>query len=150
MLEIIKRIRWQKVWVAALAYLVIVFIFRQIEVILTMDFYKNPEYFGVWSRLMMPKAGPPPMSFFVTSLVFTYLTGMTLAALYEFIRPLLPKEVKARFYVYAKIVVVLATVFFTLPVWLLFNIPLILLLIWFITALVTIMCATVAFIWILK
>lgn len=150
MLEILRKIHWRKVWVAAFAYLVIAFVFRQIEVVLTMDFYKNPEYFGVWSRLMMPMTGPPPISFFVASFIFTYLTGVTLAALYEFIKPLLPKEVKVRFYVYSKIVIVLAAVFFTLPVWLLFNVPLNLLVIWFTTALVTIMCATVAFIWILK
>ncbi len=148
--EIIRRIHWQKVLVAAVAYLIIAFILRQIEVVLTMDYYKNPEFFGVWSKLMMPTAGPPPASFLVTSLVFTYLTGLTLAALYEFLKPILPKDVKTRFYVYTKVVIVLATVLFTLPVLLLFNIPFSLLFVWFITALVTIMCSTVAFIWILK
>ena len=28
-----------------------------------MDYYLDPAYFPVWSKLMMPTAGPPPASF---------------------------------------------------------------------------------------
>jgi hypothetical protein len=36
--------------------------------IMEMGYYKDPQYFPVWSKLMMPGAGPPPTSFFLYSM----------------------------------------------------------------------------------
>jgi hypothetical protein len=50
-----------------------------IEVIATMDIYLMPEYFPVWSNLMMPDMGPPPAIFYAISIS----TSIGLALLYS-------------------------------------------------------------------
>lgn len=108
---------------AAAVYTIVAFVVHQIEVMLTMNYYLMPEYFGVWSKVMMPGAGPPPASFMVYSLVFTYIAGVVVGALYDFIKDLLPKKFWPRVLNFTDLVISLMIVFFTLPVYLLFNVP---------------------------
>ena len=70
MIKWIAKIDLKKVLLASLAYTIVAMIIRQIEAVLTMRYYLMPEYFGVWSQVMMPTAGPPPPSFFTTSTSF--------------------------------------------------------------------------------
>lgn len=93
-----------------------------------------PQYFGVWSKVMMPSAGPPPPSFMVISLIFGLVTGISLALIYYYIRELLPKDVMKRTFYFADILVGTSFVFFTLPVYLMFNVPVGLLVSWFISS----------------
>jgi hypothetical protein len=76
----IKESSWKRVFLSGLIISVISFVVRQVEAVLTLKYYMMPQYFGVWSKVMMPAAGPPPASFVVTSLVFTLVTGVSLAA----------------------------------------------------------------------
>ncbi len=92
-----------------------------------------PEYFGVWSKTMMPTAGPPPVSFMITSLVFTFVTGVSITLIYYYLKDHLPKEEKKRAFYFADLMIGTSFVFFTLPVYLLLNIPFGLLVSWFIT-----------------
>lgn len=150
MVNCLEKIRWGKVLIAGFIFLIITTIIRQIEVVFTMDYYKIPEYFGVWSKLMMPSAGPPPVSFLVTSLFFSLATGVVLAAFYDFVKNLLPKEKWPRIICFWEIVIGLSFVFFTLPTYLLFNLPLILLVWWFISSAVIFFLTAVVFANILK
>ena len=43
-------------------------IIHSIEAFATMDFYLDPNYFGVWSKIMMPGPGPPPAEFYYYSI----------------------------------------------------------------------------------
>jgi hypothetical protein len=43
---------------------------------LTMGFYMMPQYWPVWSKVMMPEAGPPPTSFYIWALIFDFITGL--------------------------------------------------------------------------
>ena len=129
----IKEISWKKILLSSLVFTIIAFVVRQIEVILTINYYKMPEYFGLWSKTMMPKAGPPPVSFMITSLVFTFATGISLALIYYYLKDHLPKEEKKRILYFADLMIATSFVFFTFPVYLMFNVPLGLLVSWFVS-----------------
>lgn len=130
----VKGLSWKKIVLFGVIFAVISFVIRQVEVVLTMKYYTMPEYFGVWSKVMMPTAGPPPYSFLVTSLVFTFVTGVSLALIYYYLRDHLPKETNKRIFYFADLMVGTSFIFFTLPVYLMFNVPMGLLISWFITS----------------
>ena len=135
--ETFKKIHWKNVLFAALIYLVIAYVIRQIEVIITMPFYFDPNYLSVWSTLMMPEPGPPPLSFTLISIVFTFTTGLVLAALWAALKDFLPKQFWAKVLAYTDIVVALMLVLSFLPMVLLINLPLLLIFSWFITGILT-------------
>lgn len=143
--ECIKKIRWGKVIWAGLVFLVIGFVVRQVEAVLTMNYYLMPEYFGVWSKVMMPSVGPPPASFMIISAIFIFLTGVVLAGFYDFIKELLPKKPGERVVCFMVTMISLLVVFFTLPVYLMFNVPVGLLVSWFLSTLVVLGGASVVF-----
>ncbi len=128
-----KKIKWGKVFVAAFIYLIIANIIRQIEIALTINYYQMPEYFGVWSTIMMPATRPPPMSFFLVSLSITLITGIALAAFYDFIKEILPKKFWQKVISFTDIVIGLMLVLSYLPMYLLINLPLGLLGYWFVS-----------------
>lgn len=130
----IKKIKWGKLVLCGLIYLVFTTVIRQIEVILTMKYYLMPQYFGVWSKLMMPNAGPPPPSFMITSLTFTFASGLSIGLVYYYIRNLLPKQFWHRVIFFADLMIGTSFIFFTLPAYLLFNLPFQLLFSWFISS----------------
>lgn len=145
-----RKLNWRKILLASLLFLVISTVVRQIETILTMKYYVMPEYFGIWSKLMMPKAGPPPLEFFVFSLLFTWLTGLVLAYVYEWIKNSLPKTFWLRVLGYTKLIALMMIVFSYLPMYLILNVPSTLLLSWLITGTVIIFLASIEFVKIMK
>ena len=146
----IKEISWKKVVFSSFIFLAISFAIRQIEAILTLNYYKMPEYFGLWSKNMMPKAGPPPLSFMITSLIFTFATGISLALIYYYLKDHLPKDEKKRIFYFADLMIGTSFVFFTLPTYLLFNIPPGLLASWFISNFIILTTVSWIFVKILK
>lgn len=145
MCDCCKKIRWGKVLVAGFLFLIIATVIRQIEAILTMRYYLIPEYFGVWSRAMMPKAGPPPTSFYLTSWVFSFITGVVLAGFYDLAKDFLGKTCCNKTCGFTCIMVALSLVFFSLPAYLLFNLPLVLLMSWFISSVIVFYLVAVVF-----
>src|SRR3990167_11475904 len=111
----IKEISWKKVFLSGAIFTVISFVIRQIEALLTMGYYTDPQYFGLWSKLMMPSNGPPPAEFVITSLVFTFVTGISLALIYYYLRKHLPQNLKQRVFYFADLMVATSFLFFTLP-----------------------------------
>jgi membrane protein insertase Oxa1/YidC/SpoIIIJ len=81
----------------------------------------------------------------ILSLLFTFITGITLAAFYDFIKSLLPKNCWERVFDFTGTVAVLMLVFSYLPMYLLINLPLGLVVCWFITGLVTVFIGAVVF-----
>ncbi|OGV95777.1 hypothetical protein A2W24_03885 [Microgenomates group bacterium RBG_16_45_19] len=69
----------------------------------------------------------------MTSLILTFGVGISLALVYYYIREMLPKETKRRIFFMADLTIGLSFIFFTLPVYLMFNVPLGLLISWFLT-----------------
>lgn len=146
MIEWMKRINWGKVVLSGFIYTLIATVVHQIEAALTMNYYLDPTYFGLWSKLMMPIAGPPPMSFFITSLVMTFVSGVSLAIVYYYLRDRLPQEPKKRVIYFTDLTVGLGFIFFTLPVYLMFNVPLGLLIAWFISSFIILFASSAVFV----
>jgi hypothetical protein len=130
----LKEISWKKVLLSGLLFSVLSFVVRQIEALLTLKYYMAPQYFGLWSKVMMPAAGPPPPTFMITSLVFTFVTGISITLIYYYLKDHLPKEVKKRIFYFADLMIGTSFTFFTLPVYLMFNVPVMLLVSWFISS----------------
>jgi hypothetical protein len=130
----IKKISWVKTLEVGLVYTIFAFIIRQGEALLTLNYYMDPQYFGVWSKLMMPSAGPPPFSFMITSLVMTFVSGVSLAIIYYYLRDHLPKNKTQRALYFSDLMIATSFIFFTLPTYLMFNVPVGLLLSWFISS----------------
>lgn len=131
MFKWIQEIKLRKIILCAILYTVFATIIRQIEAVLTIKYYMMPQYFGVWSKTMMPTAGPPPASFFITSLIFTFASGVSLAVVYSYIGNMLPKLFWKRVLFFADLMIGTSFIFFTLPSYLLFNLPIQLLISWF-------------------
>ncbi len=129
----ISKINWGKIGIVAFLYTLFATVVHQIEALVSLKYYMMSEYFGVWSKLMMPKAGPPPQEFFIASTVLTFTTGVSLALVYCYIRDMLPKNNRERIFLFADLMIGLQFVFFTLPVYLLFHVPPILLVSWFVS-----------------
>jgi uncharacterized membrane protein len=92
---------------------------------------------------MMPTTGPPPPEFMVTSLIFTFLSGMALAIIYYYLKDYLPKGFWKRSTFFADVLVSTSFVFFTLPVYLLFNVPAALLGYWFVSTFVVLLLTSI-------
>lgn len=129
----IKELSIRKILLTSVIFTVISFVLHQVEALLTMKYYLMPQYFGVWSKIMMPSNGPPPASFMITSLIFTFVTGISITLIYYYLRDHLPKETRRRIFYFADLMLGTYFVFFTLPVYLMFNVPVGLLVSWFIS-----------------
>ena len=129
----LRDLSWRKILLVGILYTVFATVIRQIEVVLTMKYYQMPEFFGVWSKIMMPTAGPPSSNFIIMSLILTFYPGVSLALIYCYIRDYLPKSFWKRVFLFADLMISASFIFFTLPCYLLFNLPVQLLVSWFIS-----------------
>lgn len=145
-----KKINFGKLLLVAGIYTVVAIIIRQIEAVLTMKYYMMPEYFGVWSKIMMPTVGPPPIDFFLSSAVITFATGLSITIIYYYMRDILPKDPKTRTFYFADILIGTSFVFFTLPVYLLFDVPWQLLVSWFVTTFIILLIGSYTIVKIIK
>jgi uncharacterized membrane protein len=123
MIKWIAKINWLKVLLVGVLYTVISMVMQQVGVLFTMKYYTDPQYSGVWSKLMMPSAGPPPPEFMITSLIMTLASGISIALIYYYLKDMLPKNVMKRTFLFADLLIATSFIFFTLPVYLLFNVP---------------------------
>lgn len=141
-----KKLHWKKIAVAGFWYWVITTLVQQLELAWTMGYYTDPVRRQVWSRVMMPEAGgPPPVGFFVVSAMFTFVTGMTVAAVFEFIKPQLGKTYWGKVVGFTDIMVGLSIVFALFPIYLLLNVPLGLLGWWLVANWVSMFAASAVF-----
>ncbi|MFA4875771.1 MAG: hypothetical protein WC586_00025 [Methanoregula sp.] len=60
------------------------------EVITTMDIYMMPEYFPVWSKLMMPDMGPPPAMFYLISISVSVGLALLYSTVFHILRSGIP------------------------------------------------------------
>lgn len=146
----LKELSWQKIFLVGFIYTVFSSLVHRSEAILTMKYYKVPEYLGVWSKLIMSKAGPAPLEFMATSVIFTLYSGISLALIYSYIRDYLPKLFWKRVFLFADLMIAASFIFFTLPSYILFNIPPQLLLSWFISSFIILVFSSYTFVKIIK
>ena len=154
--RILKNLNWArkinigKLLLVAGIYTVAATILRQIEAVVSMKYYMSPEYFGVWSKIMMPSVGSPPMEYFLSSVVITFATGLSITIIYYYMRDILPKNPRTRTFYFADIMIGTSFVFFTLPTYLLFNLPWQLHLSWFITTFIILLIGSYTIVKVIK
>ena len=142
-----KNIRFEKVFISGLIYTAIAFVVHQIEILLTMKYYLMHQYFGAWSLVMMPSLGvTPPTNFFVLSILFSLMTGLSLAVFYEFVKSLLAGSRCQKICQFSCLPIAMFFIFFFLPTYLIFNAPLALLASWFFTNIIISFLSAMVFI----
>ena len=147
----IAKISWSKLGLSAFIYSVVTIVIRQIEaVVFTMKYYQLPEYSGVWNKLMMPNGGPPSSAFFITSTIMTIVSGIGLGLVYYYLREMLPKRSWQRIFFFADLLIGVQFIFFTLPVYLMFNVPPGLLISWFISSFIILVFTSFTFVKVLR
>jgi hypothetical protein len=125
-----SKIRFGRILVAGLVFAIVAMIVNNLGAFLTMSYYLIPAYFPVWSKLMMPTAGPPPMSFFFLSFTFSFVTGVLFALVYVLVRAALPRSVWLRGVYYGLLVFVVGSIPGYLALLLLINLPIGLVVAW--------------------
>lgn len=110
--------------IVGFAMMVVGQIIHTIGATLTMDYYTNPQYFSVWSKLMTPSAGPPPVSFMIVSLIFGLITSLIFAWFYSIVKNSIPGDtVLSKGINYGLLMFLTVGVTFTLNLILLINLP---------------------------
>lgn len=133
----LKKISYLRVLVAAIVFAVVSYIVHFVGALIEMPYYLIEEYFPVWSKVMMPAAGPPPMSFHVYSILFGFVSALMFVLVYAFIKQGIPSRSRmSRGMVYGVLVFMLASIPSFLSMYLLINLPLMLLVSWTIQGLV--------------
>ena len=145
----IYNVAWMKVIQVGICYTILTTIIKQIESIIMMQYYSSEIYRGVWSKFLAPTVGPRPFEFFVNYFIGTFLTGVSLCIIYYYLKSYLPKKKWERTFFFADVLVATSFVFFTIPVYILFNVPLALLGSWFITTFICVVSASMLIVHIL-
>ena len=125
-----------KIIVSGILFAIISQIIHTIESFATMNFYMDSTYFGVWSKIMMPTAGAPPAEFYYYSIIFAVITGIIYAIVYEMIKKSLPAKTLTKQGLYFGLLLFLLSIPFSLTMYLLINLPTLLLVYWSVSGLV--------------
>ena len=149
-----------KIIVSGIVFAIIAQIIHTIESIATMSFYTDPKYFSVWSVIMMPKQGPPPTDFYIYSIVFGIIAGIIYAVVYEMIKKSLPvgtvfkqglfSGTTFKHGFYFGLLLFLISIPMSLTMYLLINLPAMLLVYWSISGLIVDLIGGVAIARIMK
>lgn len=93
------------------------------EAFLTMEIYLMEEFFPVWSRIMMSGAGPPPATFYLYSIGFSFIVGILYAAVFRVIEEGIPGTGIQKGLCYGFILFLISGLPFLLTTYLLINLP---------------------------
>lgn len=157
MIKWMSKINTGKLVQVGLIYTVVATVVHQIEAMLTMNYYLDPAYAGLWSKLMMPTslagtpiAGPPPAAFFITSLILSFVIGISLGLIYYYVRDMLPARQWERVFFFTDLMIATSFLFSTLPMYLMLNVPVGLLVSWFVSSFVILLISAYSFVRLLK
>ena len=143
MIKWMKDIKWGRVFLVAGIFTVISLLVRQLEMMVMFPYYQSEVYRSVWNKLLLPTVGPISFEFLVNYLIATFLTGISLCIIYYYLKSYLPKKKWERTFFFADVLVATSFVFFTIPVYILFNVPLALLGSWFLTTFISVISASI-------
>lgn len=123
--------------ITAVAMTILAQIVHTLESILTMGYYLDPAYFSVWSKVMMPAAGPPPASFYIYSIVFALVGWFLFASVYSKLGAAIKEKTEIRKGLkFGALAFLLAGLPCTLTLYLLINLPVGLIISWMVSSLV--------------
>ena len=125
-----------KLWriiLAGIICMAISFAINMVSSMLTIGFYKDSAYYQVWSRIMMPTAGPPPWYFSLYAIAFSLIGGILIAVVYSFVKSAFKqKSAVKRGLFYGFLLFLVAGIPPMLSMILLINLPLMLVISWMI------------------
>ena len=131
------KISWPRLLAVAILYAIVSEIVMTLGAMLDMSYYMDPAYFAVWSKLMMPAAGPPPAEFYYFGITFQLVTGFLFAIVYSVIKGSVPgKGWKNKGLMYGFLIFLVAGIPTTMTLYLLINLPVGLILSWMLQSLV--------------
>lgn len=134
-----------RIILAAIAFLIISQVINTIEAYATMSYYKDPAYATVWSKIMMPTAGSPPMEFFYISWTFSFITGLLFAGVFNVITKGIPgNTVAKKGLIYGLLIWLIGGLSGYLAMVLLVNLPIDLIAYWTVSGLIVNLLAGVA------
>jgi hypothetical protein len=120
-----------KVVITVIIFAILAQIIHSASAYFTMDYYTNPDYSGVWSSLMMPEDGAPGINFYITSILFSLIGAMLYTIVYIIIRASIPgRSYFKKGLFYGLFLFLIAGIPGFLSLYLLINLPTILLYIW--------------------
>jgi len=125
-----------KIIIAGIVFAIIAQIIHIAESMATMNFYTDPAYFGVWSKIMMPTHGAPPTEFYIYSIVFSLISGIIYALIYTVISKSITAKTILKQGLYFGFILYAIGIPWSLTMYLLINLPVILLVAWSITSLI--------------
>lgn len=136
---------WKKAVLGALVFTVVAQIIHTVGAMAMMDYYMDPQYFCLWSSLMMPAEGPPGTEFLVASLVSNLAMGFVFAGMYQILQKSVPGKKLMKGVNYGIMLFMLFTIPYTLTAYLLLAIPAMLLFAWAAESLVILLLSGAAF-----
>ena len=143
------KLSFWRILLAGIVFAVIAQIIHHTGAIVSMPFYTDPQYFSVWSKLMMPTAGLPPPEFAYTSFVFSLIIGILFALVYSVIsKCMVGQVVTVKGIFYGFLVFLIAGIPGALSLYLLINLPQTLIAMWAFENLVIYMLGGITTAWI--
>lgn len=125
------KLNFCRVFLAGVLFAVLAQVIHTLGAFLAMGYYTMPEYFSVWSKIMMPSAGPPPLSFMVYSIIFGVISGILISLVYSVVKSSIPgNKVCKKGLVYGLFVFLVGGIPGYLSLFLLINLPSALILSW--------------------
>lgn len=123
--------------IAAFLFMIIAQVVHTLGSYATMDFYTDPDYFHLWSEIMMPNMGPPGMEFFAFSVAFNFITAFIFTWFYSLIKGAVPGKMSFTKGVnYGILLFIITSIPGFLSMYLLLSIPVMLNIGWMIEALI--------------
>ncbi len=81
---------WRLLLAAVICALMAQVLYALDGVFFSLDYYKDPAYSPLWSKLMMPGEGAPPPSFYYLSLGFNFVGALIFTIVYLVLRKAVP------------------------------------------------------------
>ena len=126
-----------KIILAAIVFMIVSQVIHTVESMLTMNYYTDPTYATVWSKIMMPTAGPPPIEFYYYSLTFSFITGLFFTVVYTVIgKSVLGNTVFKKGLIYGLLIWLVGGLSGSLAMVLLINLPIDLIAYWTVSGLI--------------
>lgn len=125
-----------KIIVAAIVFMIISQVIHTIEAQLTMDYYTDPTYFPVWSKIMMGEMGLAP-EFMYYSLASAFVIGLLFTGIYTVVEKSIPGKTLAKKGLnYGLLMWLIGGIPSSLTMVLLINLPIDLIAYWTVTGLI--------------
>lgn len=116
---------------AAVVFTIIAQIIHSVAPMLTMQYYTDPAYATVWSKFMMPFAGPPPATFYYMSVAFNLIGALLFTLVYLVVKNSVPgKTLASKGLMYGFLIFLVSGISAFLSMFMILNLPLVLIVSW--------------------